>query len=321
MINDINNLLLNILESLEKDDIYLEKINTDLPHNYYVSDEKLNKVLFILLEICSTNQYSFSIYRDLYKQLKIVIFDKYTNETLDVLLFTSMPDKIDKNLENKYITKVKLIKKLNIVPVIGPDGVGKTTLLTEVMNQITQKIFYKRFKKIVRRSIIYNFLQPINKYFLTKKLGKKPEKDQHDDIHYFLSIFAGLGYYPYLFYKSLVKKNLVILDRFSYDYLLENISFMDKSTVLRKNWKFLLNFIPRPLWLIHLDATPEIILARKEELSGDDIIKYQKLNFEIYLKKPSVIYSYINTGIDLVQCKNILIKVGKENKIFYDKIK
>ena len=317
MINDINKIAQTVCDFCTDEKLKsIKKSDIDLFYSYYIDQNKVDALLKNIFDTCSLNEYCFSIFRDKYAQIKVMVFDKYDGQNLEILLFTQMPNEIISSDENKYNKKVNFLRKLKIIPVIGPDGVGKTTLLAQVMDKINEKIFYKRFKKIVRRSIVYNILQPINKYFLTKKFGKKPEKDQHDDIHYFLVICAGLGYYPYLFYKSLVKNNLIILDRFFYDYLLKNISFMEKETYLRENWKSLLQFIPKSYWIMHLDANSEVILSRKEELSSDDIDKYRELNFTLYLNKPSVVYTYINTGLDLGQCKNIVLSTGTSAKVF-----
>lgn len=315
MINDINEISKNLQEFFSINELQCVSDNS---HSYYLKEIKVDNILNEVFKICSLNEYCFSIFRDKFAQIKVIIFDKYENDSIEFLFFTIDPNEILLDEQTKYTKRVNFLRKLKILPVIGPDGAGKTTLLTQVIKELNQKIFYKRFKKIVRRSIIYNIVQPINKYFLTKKLGRKPEKDQHDDIHYLLIIFAGLGYYPYLFFQSLFKKNIIILDRFFYDYLLKDISFMEKKTCLRKNWKFLLKFIPKSYWIIHLDANAEIILSRKEELSFDDIEKYRELNFMLYLNKPSVVYSYINTGLEIERCKNILLKTGRKSKVFND---
>lgn len=94
---------------------------------------------------------------------------------------------------------------------------------------------------------------------------------------------------------------------------------MEKETYLRENWKFLLQFIPKSYWIMHLDANSEIILSRKEELSSDDIDKYRELNFTLYLNKPSVVYSYINTGINVEKCRDVLLYTGLNSKVFNDK--
>ncbi len=268
-----------------------------------INNEHLNKFLKLIFKVCSKNEYSFNIIREDLDLIKIEVFDlSKINIFFIKVNFSHDINKIS------YKAKYEKYKKLKIFPLIGPDGVGKTTLLRTLKDgdNKDKKIIIKRFKKIVRRSIIYNLFYPINRYFLRKELNKNPQKDQHDDRYYLLILLAGLIFYPYLIYKSKFDKNIIFVDRFFNDYLLKNISFLHKKTILRENWKEIIKYIPQVFWNIQLDAKPEVILKRKEELKVRDILKYKNYNFEIYLEKPSFIYTYINTGVDLEKCKIFL---------------
>ncbi|RLA82593.1 MAG: hypothetical protein DRG78_06750 [Epsilonproteobacteria bacterium] len=297
MLNNLSELYTDIIHELKNNNIDIDNCND------------LDKILIIIFYIASTNEYSFLISREVYGRCKIVLFN---NKDLDTKELFINHIKQESTLSYKFKSKLhnikyNILKAIKIIPIIGPDGVGKTTLIEKVMEKIDEVIVYKRFKKIVRRSIIYNILHPINKTILKKRYGKKLEKDQHDDLNPKLIIVAGLIYYPYLIFITLFKRKIVFIDRFFNDILLENISFMDKTTHLRYKWDILLIFIPRVFCLIHLDAKTNIIMQRKDELSSDDIDKYRKLNFKIYLKKPAMIYSYINTGNEIDICKNTLL--------------
>lgn len=320
MINSIE-VLTNVLLNLFKEkNIRLQKIDSlEMPLNYYISEIMLNKILEIIFEFCSTNQYCMSINRNKYSQVKVILFDKSTIERLTFVFVTCMPTNINKFLEDIYNKKINFLKKINIIPVIGPDGVGKSTILNEVINTLEERVFFKRFKKVVRNSVLYNIFHPLNKNSVRKKVGKKSVKNQHDDIHYLLCILSALSAYPYLLFQILVKKRIVFLDRFFYDYLLKNISFLNKETYLRENWRLLLKIIPRSYFLIHLDADAKIILSRKEELSKDDIDKYRKLNFKLYLEKPSIVYLYINTGLKIERCKEVLLSALSDNSLIKKK--
>jgi len=320
MINSIE-VLTNVLLNLFKEkNIRLQKIDSlEMPLNYYIPEIMLNKILEIIFEFCSTNQYCMSINRNKYSQVKVILFDKSTIERLTFVFVTCMPTNINKFLEDIYNKKINFLKKINIIPVIGPDGVGKSTILNEVINTLEERVFFKRFKKVVRNSVLYNIFHPLNKNSVRKKVGKKSVKNQHDDIHYLLCILSALSAYPYLLFQILVKKRIVFLDRFFYDYLLKNISFLNKETYLRENWRLLLKIIPRSYFLIHLDADAKIILSRKEELSKDDIDKYRKLNFKLYLEKPSIVYVYINTGLKIERCKEVLLSALSDNSLIKKK--
>lgn len=313
MINNIEELFTFIVDSCINNDIILRNMDNkeELHLNYFIDEIKVNDVLSIIANTCTINEYSFSILRNKYAQIKVILFDKYTDKTFTIIFFTQIPDSINSTLAKKHEKKVSLLSKLKIIPIIGPDGVGKTTLTKQMAKDLNQKIINIKFKRIIRRSTIYNILYPINKWIL----GKKPEKNQHDDTHYLLSICAGLGFYPYLIFQTLLRKKIFLIDRYFYDYLLKDISYLDRTTYLREDWKKLLKFIPRSYLLVHLDADTRIILARKKELTADDIIKYRTLNFTLYLNNPSVIYLYVNTGIEIDQCKKIILSTLKESNI------
>jgi len=289
-----NNLIINI----ERESIYIDL-------------KKLDSILTIIFNLCSKNGYSFSIDRQLYNRCSVDIFEKNSLYKRTIILNFQNTDSLKTHNLN-----IKILKSINITPILGPDGVGKTTLFTEVLKNLQKdKITYKRFKKIVRRSTLYNIVYPINRAILKQKLGKKPEKDQHDDRHYILVLISSLLYYPYLIFISTFQKKTIFIDRFFQDSFLENISFLDEKTSMRKNWKTLLKFVPKTFWLIQLDAKNDIILSRKDELTSDDIDRYRELNFKLYLEKPAVVYNYINTENSLDSCKDIMLSMVKNLKV------
>ncbi|WP_419767112.1 YrbL family protein [Arcobacter sp.] len=309
MIN-IEEMMQKVLSKLIKKNFPIFKHENNITL-FSINEDRLNNLLNVIFKLCSKESFCFSVIREEYDEIEIVIYSIDEDKKIKILL-----ENIEKKIILDYRKKVLKYKRYKIYPIIGPDGVGKTTLFSNTFDSKDKSLIYKRFKKIVRRSFIYNITYPINKYLLKKKLGQKPEKDQHDDIHYIVIILAGLLYYPYLLFNSLVKNKVIFIDRFFNDYLLENISFLDKKTKLRDRWKNILKYIPTVYWMIHLDAKAKIILERKDELKKRDIKKYRKANFKIYLQKPSIVYTYINTGLELSFCQDILLKVSKRIGLF-----
>lgn len=300
MISNINELFVNIKEKASLKELSLDYASDN---KFLIRDTELDNLLKIIFRICSKNKICFNIIKEEFDFLKLEFLVSSEIETLSIKVNYEIDIRKEKI---KYKKRIEKYRKLKIFPIVGPDGVGKTTLLTSSIDIKKKEIVYKRFKKIVRRSVIYNILYPLNRFFLKRKFGQKPEKDQHDDIHYFMVLLAGIMYYPYLIFNSKIQKKTVFVDRFFNDYLLENISFLDRKTILRRNWKSLLMLIPTVFWEIHLDAKPKIILSRKDELKKRDVKKYKKYNFLIYLEKPSFVYTYINTGLEIEKCKFFL---------------
>ncbi|MCD4667680.1 MAG: hypothetical protein K8R44_03685 [Sulfurimonas sp.] len=308
---DLENLCTNIINGIKSKGISFDLSGSNI---YQIDYKNLNNILTIIFNLSSCNQHSFSILRKKYGECEIIIFDRQSSDVNSfTIVYIKQNNSLIYTIKSKiYNIKYSILKAIKIVPIIGPDGVGKTTLISEVITKIKQKSNIKKFKKIVRRSIVYNLVYPINKMLLKNKFGKKLEKDQYDDENAKLIILAGLLYYPFLVLISLLQNQLIFVDRFFHDILLRNISFMDKTTYLRKNWKLLLKFIPRTFWHIQLDAKSDIILNRKDELSLDDIDKYRKLNFQIYLEKPSIVYNYVNTGNNIKYCTDSIVIIANK---------
>ena len=65
--------------------------------------------------------------------------------------------------------------------------------------------------------------------------------------------------------------------------------------------------VPHTYRFLQLDAPSEVIHARKNELNAEDIASYRYDVFTMYLRKPSMLYAYINTANDIEQCSDVLI--------------
>jgi len=260
---------------------------------YTLSLQQADTLLKEIFDFCSSNDICFSIVNKNNNLKEIYIYNSL--EPYKIQINTTRPKKYN------YLSTP-------IIAIIGPDGVGKTTLFHSCKPHLKRKFIYKRFKKIVRRSIIYNLTYPFTKRILSSSLSFKPSKDQHDDCHPKLIFLAGLLYFPYLLFLANIKKNLIFIDRYFNDYLLENIAFKQKQTGLRKRWQNYLKLMPTPLMMLHLDAKEEVIHSRKDELTDTDIEQYRALNFFLYLQKPSKIYTYINTQNDIDFCKEVVLQ-------------
>jgi len=212
-------------------------------------------------------------------------------------------------------TKRKLLARIRLIPVVGPDGVGKTSLIEGVMMDSQKKMGSFRFKKTFRVSPIYKLFLPILKYKLNKEVNKSIDigKSEIDDRYGNFVIFNAVLLFPLRVIKNFFSKKFVFVDRYFYEYLFENVRLKLGKPKLRDDWKFLLAFIPRTYMMVHLDAPSKLVLQRKQELDEEGISAYREYLFKTQLNKPFTVYSYINTDLPLEQSRSLLLDICKEN--------
>lgn len=201
----------------------------------------------------------------------------------------------------------QMLRKVKVIPVVGPDGVGKTSVIEEMKRKSHSKIKYYRFKGLFRHSLLYK----LSSLYLRKKLPKRVPKNQYDDIYGAWLIRIASLRYPFVVLAAWLSGRFYFSDRFFHDFIIQDTRFLEKEAKLRKNWKELLKLTPNSFWFIHLDAPTEVILSRKDELNAAAIESYRRYVFQMYLEKPSLLYSYINTSLDLQRCVTPLLHTSK----------
>ncbi len=199
------------------------------------------------------------------------------------------------------------LKKVKIIPVVGPDGVGKTSIIETLKKRSRSKIKYYRFKNLFRHGLLYQTLA----LFLRRGEAKKVEKNQYDDLYGDWMVRIASLRYPFLLLVAVLGKRFFFSDRFFQDLIIQDTRFLERKAHLREEWKALLKMSPRTFWFIHLDAPTEVILARKDELNAEAIDCYRRDVFTMYLQKPSLLYSYVNTDQPIEVCAEHLIQAAK----------
>ncbi len=212
---------------------------------------------------------------------------------------------------SKHRIYSQYLRAFKIIPVVGPDGVGKTTVIESIKEHSYSKVSSYRFKNLFRHNIIYQ----ISRYFLQNNLPKETPKNQYDDFYGELIIYIALIYFPFLAFRNLLSSKFLFTDRFFHDFIIKDTRFLDKEALLRENWKALLKKVPNSFWFLHLDAPTKTILKRKQEMNQEAIDTYRYNIFTMYLQKPSIIYSYINTSLPLQNSTHVLMETAKTIKI------
>lgn len=173
-----------------------------------------------------------------------------------------------------------------IIAFYGCDGSGKSTLINEFMSEKKDLTAF--------RAISYHHLYPKK----TRNINALPVTNPHEQVPrtvwasnlkllYFLFIYT-VGYWR-IIYPQKIKSNLVIFDRYYFDILVDSRRYRHNGS----NWltKLVGYLIPKPDLTIIVDATPETLQNRKQEVSFEETkrqrIKY--LDLKNHLKNVVVV--------------------------------
>lgn len=196
---------------------------------------------------------------------------------------------------NKIYAKFLLFT--NIVPFVGPDGVGKTSVIEKSIED-NGNFRYYRFKKMYRKSFIYEIVHKVYKMKLNaKKINFA--KNEIDDKMAIWNLVISVLNYPILFLYSIIGGKIILSDRYFYEFLFNDLRDLHKKAYLNTYSKYLLKCVPNNYFLVHLDCDTDLILARKNELSRNNIDFFRSNMFKIILMQKPMIYTYINTSNDI----------------------
>jgi GTPase SAR1 family protein len=208
---------------------------------------------------------------------------------------------------SKHRIYAQWLKKIKIIPLVGPDGVGKTSIIETIIKMSKNKIVYYRFKNLFRHSILYAFI----KMFYSKEFKSYP-KNQYDDLLSTWNHTIARIRYPIFALISLFGKRFYFSDRFFHDLILQDVRFEDRKAKLKDNYQELMQKTPNTFLFVHLDAPTNIIRSRKEELTVQAIDLYRNGIFKLYTTKQNLIYVYINTNNSLEACVRTLLHQTKD---------
>lgn len=161
------------------------------------------------------------------------------------------------------------------VAFLAPDGTGKSTVI-EGIKETCSGSFYGVNTYYFRPRVFKNL-----GYY--NKLNQTEESRTNDDPHNVKVNGKVKSFVRFIFYnldfvigmnvkirKQKMQKQLIIFDRYYYDYYadMKRYQYSLNSNVARK-FRFM---IPKPDLTIILDASPEVVLSRKQELTYEEIV-------------------------------------------------
>ena len=210
-----------------------------------------------------------------------------------------------------YYCLINILKSSPIITLIGPDGVGKSTMANFLKSELTTsnlfsrvKIFHHRFEIIPPLSYIFKKLKnPSNEK--TKELSLYQDK-----VH---SVFRTIGYVMYYFldyflgwiviFRSKLNNEAIIFDRYFFDFYIQN----HYSSISTKFFDVFYFLIPKPKVIVFLYANPHVVVQRKKELTLSQHLKQNDKCLNI-LRNMTRNPIFINCNNTLTENKIKLIK-------------
>lgn len=180
-----------------------------------------------------------------------------------------------------------MFKKSKMIVFVGCDGVGKTTLIRKLAEEIDDfvdvKYFHIKFNLIPRVGVIIKFLKD-RLSFKTKvtssqsQVKNAPAVVKHNygpDMPLWKLLvninFDLLDYFLGYLHIFRSQSSLIIFDRYIYEFFTELNCRRLPLFVMR----FYMRLVPKPDFIFHLYNDPDTIYRRKPELSVDEIIEIQ----------------------------------------------
>lgn len=215
------------------------------------------------------------------------------------------------------ISKVKdFFGQSPIICLIGPDGVGKTTLANSLKKACVKANLYRSATVYHHRFEIIPSLSKLFKGENTLKVNIDPNFGHVNSVHSWIKTMTYILYYSidfifgwFVLFKSKLKNEIIIFDRYYFDFFIQN-SYTAVSDDIKRAIYYL--FIPKPISTIFLYANPHVIVERKKELTIDQHIEQNKKCIYILRKVvKNPIFLNCNGSIDFN--KTLIVKLAMKN--------
>lgn len=180
---------------------------------------------------------------------------------------------LEKNISISRRRFVKLRKNIystwrlldSIIPVVGPDGSGKTYFCKNLAAENSNQRKHFPYKKLFRNGD-YKLLMMTLRFVL-----KDDDRNQIDEriSGYVILKSSSISLFWSLYF--MLRRRKLFVDRYGWDYLLRGIRRTEVQLSRIKMYGLLSRLIPRPTRIIIMTGKSDTILNRKMELRKDQI--------------------------------------------------
>lgn len=284
------------------------------PCHYTLVINKIDFAAFLhyIRDICRKETLSFCLNNNSRSIKKLSIFSSKTGDILTFTIRLASAKKkslshdeiktwLDKEKPSYLLEKIRNIRlpRSRLYSLIGPDGVGKSTVASFIKETTPSKMF--RYKSVYRKSLIYKTL-----FFFQKKHYQA--KNSYDDLHPNVLFFTSLLRLYKISFLSFFSRKTILSDRYSNDHLAYQLRANEAPKI--SSWfKFKANIIPAPKNIIQLDAPSAVIVARRNELSEQTIDFLSKFYLDSSLLIQPANYIYLNTHSTMEETRFLVNKL------------
>ncbi|MEM4312979.1 MAG: hypothetical protein QXH95_02865 [Thermoplasmata archaeon] len=187
------------------------------------------------------------------------------------------------------------------VVLLGPDGSGKSTIANLVLERVSGSFHGGRVQYL--RPYLLPAMGRLKFWNPSEEITTNPQPHNHPEQNPFKSLIRFFYYlidyvigYPIKIYWQKVRKNIIIFDRYYYDYLVDLRRY--QFNIPRWLPRFFLPFIPSPDITIYLDAEPDLLYKRKQELSLLELERQVKEFKKVVSQVPNTISVRVDKPVE-----------------------
>lgn len=172
-----------------------------------------------------------------------------------------------------------------VIPFIGPDGSGKSTIIEGIKNSRFKKSYsYKAFKRIFRKPLFHLFTS-------------EPRNVRDEKMLWLILPVAWLYLSVCRWLFGWIKP--MIIDRYFYDYYIYNVRGNDKPLCRIRAYKLCSYLTPMPYKLVVCMCRADIVITRKNEMTIKSINSlYSVYIDQIVISMPKKVF-FCNTNQDV----------------------